>query len=265
MNIYKRELKAHRKSLIFWCLGMLLMIFSGMNKYSVYEQSGQSITELISAIPSSLRSILGFGNFDVTLASGFYGMLFVYLLIMATIHACMLGANIIAKEERDKTTEFLMVKPVSRSSIITSKLLAALSNIWILNIVTLIISILIVDKYSRGESVTGDILILMVGMFILQVLFLLVGTGIAAMSNNPKVAASIATAVLLVAYMISIVIDMNNKLEGLKYMTPFKYFDAQHVMYGGGLEPVFVILSIVIITVLACVTYMTYMKRDLNV
>jgi ABC-2 type transport system permease protein len=265
MNLYMREMKAHRKSLIFWCLGICLMIISGMNKYSYYEQSGQSITELTSAIPSTLRAILGFGNFDVSLASGFYGMLFLYLLVMSTIHASMLGANIIAKEERDKTTEFLMVKPVSRSTIVTSKLLAALTNIWILNIVTLILSILIVDKYSRGESVTGDILILMVGMFILQVLFLLVGTGIAAMSKNPRIAASIATAVLLVAFMISIVIDMNSKLGGLKYVTPFKYFDAQHVMYGGGLEPVFVILSVVIIAVFAGVTYVSYMKRDLNV
>jgi ABC-2 type transport system permease protein len=265
MNLYIREMKAHRKSLVFWCLGIFIMIISGMNKYSYYEQSGQSITELLSAIPSSLRAILGFGNFDVSLASGFYGMLFLYLLVMSTIHASMLGANIIAKEERDKTTEFLMVKPISRSVIVTSKLLAALTNIWILNTFTLIISILIVDKYNRGESVTGDILNLMVGMFILQVLFLLVGTGIAAMSKKPRVAASIATAVLLVAFMISIVIDMNSKLEGLRYLTPFKYFDAQHVMYGGGLDPIFVLLSVFIIVMLVVVTYLFYRKRDLNV
>jgi ABC-2 type transport system permease protein len=58
---------------------------------------------------------------------------------------------------------------------------------------------------------------------------------------------------------------MNSKLEGLKYVTPFKYFDAQHVMYGGGLDPVFVILSVVIIAALVCVTYVFYKKRDLNV
>ena len=34
----------------------------------------------------------------------------------------------ISKEERDKTVEFLMVKPVSRSSIITSKIMASLTT-----------------------------------------------------------------------------------------------------------------------------------------
>lgn len=265
MNIFIREMKAHRKSLILWCIGMLFMIVSGMGKYSYYQGSGQSITDLIATIPKTLRAILGFSDFDVTKASGFYGMLFLYLVIMTTIHASMLGANIIAKEERDKTTEFLMVKPVSRTKIITSKLLATLVNAAILNLVTLVFSVTIVGKYSNGEAVTGNILILMAGMFILQVMFLFIGTGIASISKNPKNSANMATTVLLVAFILSIVTDMNSKLEGLKYITPFKYFDAANMMYGGGFEPVYVILSVVIIAIFVYVTYTFYNRRDLNV
>lgn len=233
MNVFIQEMKAYRKSLLLWCIGMFLMIVSGMAKYSYYAESGQSINEILSKIPKTLRMVLGFGDFDVTKASGFYGILFIYLLIMVTIHASMLGANIIAKEERDKTTEFLMVKPVSRARILTFKLLAALANVLILNIVTLVLSVTIVGKYSNGEAVTGDIQMLIVGMLILQVLFLFIGTGIAAMSKNPKNSGSIATTVLLVAFILSIATDMNSKLEGLKYVTPFKYFTAQDVLLGG--------------------------------
>jgi ABC-2 type transport system permease protein len=265
MNIFIREMKAHGKSLISWSIGMLFMIISGMGKYTSYVDSGQSINDLIDTMPKTLRAVLGFGDFDVTKASGFYGMLFLYLVIMVTIHASMLGANIIAKEERDKTTEFLMVKPVSRTKVITSKLLAALVNVVVLNLVTLVLSIAIVGKYSRGEEVAGDIQILMVAMFILQLLFLFVGTGIASVSRNPKVSASIATTVLLVTFIISVVIDMSSKLGGLKYITPFKYFTAQNIMYGGGLDTVFVILSFVIIAGMICVTYVFYRKRDLKV
>jgi ABC-2 type transport system permease protein len=265
MNIFIREMKAHRKSIIFWSIGMLFMIVSGMGKYSSYSGSGQSITDLMAKIPSTLKAVLGFGNFDVTKASGFYGMLFLYLVIMVTIHAAMLGANIISKEERDKTTEFLMVKPVSRTAVITAKLLAALANVLILNLVTLVFSLTIVGKYSKGEAIAGDIQILMIGMFILQVLFLFIGTGIASISKNPRISASAATTVLLVAFIISISIDMNSNLEGLKYITPFKYFVAEKIMYGGGLDPVFIVLSLVLIAALGCVTYVFYKKRDLNI
>ncbi|MFA5881807.1 MAG: ABC transporter permease subunit, partial [Eubacteriales bacterium] len=83
-------------------------------------------------------------------------MLFLYLVVMATIHAAMLGANIIAKEERDKTAEFLLAKPVSRNEIITVKLGAGLTNILIFNAVTLLSSLVIVGHYSGSEPVTGS-------------------------------------------------------------------------------------------------------------
>jgi len=146
MNIFLREIKANTKSLILWSIGMFFMIISGMVKYSGFSASGQSMNEIMSQVPKSIRAVLGMGDFDLTKASGFYGMLYLYLLIMVTIHASMLGANIISKEERDKTTEFLMVKPVSRTGIITAKLLAALANVIILNIVTLALSISIVGR-----------------------------------------------------------------------------------------------------------------------
>jgi len=192
-------------------------------------------------------------------------MLFLYLVLMATIHASMLGADIISKEERDKTFEFLMVKPVSREKIITSKLLAAFVNIVIFNIINFVFSIILVSYYSKGESIVGNIAILMAGMFILQLIFLFIGTSIAAISSNPKTATSLSTAILLVTFMLSILIDMNDKLNILKYLTPFKYYEAKNLMYGGGLDPIFLILSFAIIGILFWVTYKFYEKRDLKV
>jgi len=265
MNIFMREMNAHRKSLILWSIGMFFMIIGGMAKYATFSNSGQSINDLMSTIPDSIKAILGFGHFDLSKASGFYGMLYVYLVVMATIHASMLGANIISKEERDRTTEFLMVKPISRSRIVTSKLLAALVNVLILNLVTLLFSISILGKYSNGEAITGEILTLMLGMFLLQLIFLFIGTGIASASKNPAVPASIATSILLVCYILSVIVDINDNLAFLKYITPFKYFDAQSMISGGGLDPLFIGLSVIIITGLVWGTYALYRKRDLKV
>ncbi len=264
MNIFIRELRAHRKSLIIWSVAILFTIVSSMAKFTSYVESGQSLNQIMSTIPKTIRAVLGMGNFDLTKASGFYGMLYLYMLLMATIHASLLGANIISKEERDKTTEFLMVKPVSRSKIITSKLLAAFFNIIVFNVVTLVLSIAVVGKYANGEQITDDIVILMIGMFVLQMVFLSIGTGIAAASRNSKAAPTAATVILLVSFVLSSAISMNSRLEGLKYITPFKYFEAENLL-NGGIQPVYVILSSVIIGVMICITYVFYKKRDLNV
>ncbi len=265
MNVFMREMKANRKALIIWSLGMILLIASSMGKYAGLSASGQSINELLAQMPQSLKAIMGMGTFDLTMATGYYGVLFIYVAMMATIHATMLGANIISKEERDKTAEFLFLKPISRNKIITSKLLASVVNILIFNLVTFVSSILMVQKYSKGEAVIGDITRLMVGMLFLQLIFLFIGTAIAATSKHPKNAPPLATGILLFTFMLSIAIDLNNRIENLKYLTPFKYFDAKNLMYARGFEPIYVILSVIIIVVLFRVTYVFYENRDLNV
>jgi ABC-2 type transport system permease protein len=265
MNIFIQEMRAHRKSLIFWCIGMILLIASGMGKFSAIGSSGASGNDVVSMLPKSVKVIFGIGNFDITKISGYYGILFLYFLLMATIHAVMFGANIISKEERDKTSEFLFVKPVSRNKIITYKLLAALVNISILNITTLIFSIIFVGKFNKGVSMNHDIIILMVGMYISQLIFMFIGTGLAAVSKNPKTATSVGTGILLTFYMLSVFVDLNDKFANLKYLIPLKYFEAKNLINGGGIEPVFVVISVVIIMFLCATTYIFYKKRDLNV
>ncbi|KUO49071.1 MAG: ABC transporter [Desulfitibacter sp. BRH_c19] len=265
MNVFIREMKANRKSLIIWSIGVFLMVASSMGKYAALSASGQSINDLLGQMPNSLKAIMGLGTFDLSTVIGYYGVLFIYLVVMATIHAAMLGANIISKEERDKTAEFLLVKPISRNKIITSKLSATLVNILVLNLVTFVSSIVMVQKYSNGESVIGDITVLMIGMFMLQLIFLFIGTAIAAISKNPKTATSLSTGILLITFILSVAIDINSRIENLKYLTPFKYYEAKNLLLDGGFDAVYVILSAVIIPVLFSTTYVFYRKRDLNV
>lgn len=265
MNVFIREMKANEKSLIIWGIAIVLMIASSMGKYVSLSLSGQSVNDLMGQMPNSLKAIMGLGTFDLSTASGYFGVLFIYLALMTTIHAVLLGANIISKEERDRTAEFLFIKPASRNRIVTAKLLASLINIFIINLITLVSSILLVQKYAVEESVAGDIARLMIGMFIIQLIFLFIGTAIAAISKNPKSATSVSTGILLSTFILSIVIDMNTRLASLKYLTPFKYFDAKNIMYDRGFELVYVVISVVLIASLLSMTFIAYKKRDLKV
>lgn len=264
MNIFIREMKAHRKGLIFWIIGMLFMIIASMGKYVATASTG-GLNDLMSKMPKSMQAIMGTSTFDLTKISGYYGILFLYIILIATIHGAMIGSGIIFKEERDKTAEFLLVKPVSRKKIVTAKLLAGIVNILILNIVTLVISLVTVKKYGNGEDVTHDIVILMIGMLILQIMFMVIGTAISAVFKNPKMATSMSTVILLITFLLSIIIDISTNIDSLKYLTPFKYFEAKNLMYGGGFDPVFILLSLIIIVGSTIVTYIFYNKRDLNV
>ncbi|WP_053365810.1 ABC transporter permease subunit [Bacillus sp. FJAT-27245] len=264
MNIVFRELKAHRKSLIFWCLGVIMMVVSGMGKYGAMSGSGQSMNELMEGMPKGLQAVFGVGGLDLSSVMGYYGILYLYIAIMVAIHAVMLGATIIAKEERDKTAEFLFTKPVSRRKVISGKLFAAFVQVAIINLVAYLSSLLSVSRYDAGPQVKGDIATLMIGIFLFQLIFLSIGAATGAVQKRAGKAGATAAAIMLATFILSVAIDMNEKMEPLKYFTPFKYFEAKELLFGGGISGTFLLISAAIAALLTAVTYISYQKRDLN-
>lgn len=264
MNIFRRELKAHRWGFVFWSLGMVFLVLSGMAKFAAYEQAGQSATDLMAGLPKTVQTIFGLSGFDLAKASGFYGILFLYIVVMGAVHAVLLGSGLISKEERDKTSEFLYAKPISRAAALTQKLLAGLVNLVALNLVTLVSSFYFVDLYGSGEDLTTEILQLMLGLFFVQLIFFALGALVAGTANKPKRAPGRATSVMLTTFLLYYVVNFNEKLEFLKYLTPFKYFDAALVM-SDGIDPVYVVLSAIIVIAAIVWTYRSYASRDLSI
>jgi ABC-2 type transport system permease protein len=265
MNIFFRELKAHYKGLIGWSIGMIFMVIAGMLKYGAIATGGQQALQLFKTFPKPVLVIAGINGLNLNTVIGYFGVLYLYLLLMAGIHASMIGAEIISKEERDRTSEFLYPKPITRSKIVSQKLLAALVNIIILNLITLVSSIFMVAYYAKGYSNNNMVLILMTGLFIMQIIFFALGTALAGLFKNPKLPSAVATAIFLITYIIWVVVDLNSNLNFLKYVTPFKYFDASTIISSGHLDPFYVGLSAVIIVVFITTTYITFNKRDLKV
>jgi len=265
MNIFFRELKAHWKGLLGWSIAMILLVASGMAKFSALGTGGQNANLVFAAFPKPVQAILGIQGLNLSTVIGYFGVLYLYIQLTATIHAAMLGAEIISKEERDKTSEFLFPKPVTRLRIITEKILAGLVNIIVLNIVTVASSIVMVAAFANNFLNNDMIIVMMAGLFIMQLLFFALGVALAGYFKNPKLPSIVATTILLGTYIIWVVIDLNSKLDFLKYFTPFKYFDASVLINDGRLDFVYVILSLVIISGLMLSAFLAFNKRDLKV
>ena len=264
MNLFIREMKANSRALIIWSVGMVLMIYASMVKFEGISGTGQA-NELMRSLPKSLQAMMGVGAFDISKMSGYYGVMFLFLQLAAGIHAAMLGSGILSKEERDKTSEFLFSKPLSRKAVLTAKLAAAFLNILIFNLVTLFSSLIFVPYYAKGENLTDGILKLMLCMFILQVIFLTAGSAIAATVGKPRTAVSVSTGVMLAAFILTEVINISGRLDALRYFTPFSYFDTKKLIYSGGFDPVFVILSAVLVALFFALTYSCFCRKDLNI
>lgn len=264
MNIFLHELKANLKSLIIWSVIIGLLIVIGAAKFQAFV-GDENMLAMLDALPKAFLDAFSVSAFNLTTLTGFYGLMFIYLGLMGAIAAAMWGSEIISKEERDKTVEFSLVLPVSRSRVITAKALAAFVNCIALVLITWGISLAAVQSYAPDEAFRDYLALEMRAMFMIELIFLAIGLMLGCAMKRYKRSGSTAVAIILVTYFLSVMAEMNEKLDFLKYVSPFKYYDAAKLFVDGRMEPISLVLSAIIIVVCIGFAYWIYNKRDLYI
>jgi len=264
MNIFVRELKANFKSLLIWSIVMILLIIVGLAKFSAYYGDPASL-EILNSFPKAVLDAMSLRSFNLTTLTGLYGIMFIYYALMGGIAAAMWASDSISKEERDKTVEFSLVLPVSRSRVVTAKLLAAVVNSIAFVAVTWVVSLLGARSYKYEDGFYTFLALEMAGMFAIELIFLAIGLLLGCSMKQYKLAGSTAVGIILLTYFISVISGLQSNLDFLKYFTPFKYFDAVGLFNTHALDGGFVLLSAVIIAVCVVAAYWTYNRRDLYI
>jgi len=264
MNIFFRELKANLKSLLIWSGIIILLIFMTVAKYSAFAGDPETL-KMLDSMPPAMLDALSMRGFNLTTISGFYGVMFVYFGLMAAIAAAMWGSDSISKEERDKTVEFSLVLPVTRSRVVTAKGLAALVNCIAFVLITWVVSLVAVRSFNPDQAFYNFLALEMEAMFVVELIFLAIGLLLGCAMKQYKLSGSTAVAIILATYFMSIMAVMNEKLDFLKYFTPFKYFDARELFRSGKMDVTYLLISAAIIIVCVVAAYWIYNKRDLYI
>ena len=152
----------------------MLLIMIAMAKFSAFA-GDPSMLAMLDSMPTAMLDALNMRAFNLTTVSGFFGIMFVYFALLGAIAAAMWGSDIISKEERDKTVEFSLVLPVSRSRVVTAKALAALVNCILLVLITWGVSLVAVRSYSPDAAFYKFLALEMRAMFSIELIFLAVG------------------------------------------------------------------------------------------
>lgn len=264
MNIFIRELKANFKSLLIWSVIVLLFVLIGFTKFSAYAGNPELLA-ILDTMPQAVIESLSLKAFDLTTVTGFYGIMYIYFALILSIASVMWGSDFISKEERDKTVEFSLTLPVTRSQVITGKTLAAVVGCVVLLIVTWLGTFMGSATYRPDSDFYTFVALSMVTLFIVQMIFLAVGVFLGCAMKYYKQANSLAVSILLGTFFLYIFSGLNENLDFLKYFSPFKYFNPLDILNKSLIDPVFVILSLAIVAVCMIGAYLTYARRDLYI
>jgi ABC-2 type transport system permease protein len=264
MNIFLRELKANLKSLLIWGGIVLLLVTEAFAEFSGLEGNPELLA-ILDDLPPAILDAFNMNAFNLTTVTGFLGVMFTYFALLLSISAVMWGSDIISKEERDRTVEFALTLPVTRERLITAKTVAAMVNCIGLLLITWGITLANAAKYQPDSEFYDFVSLSMLALFIMQMIFLAVGVFLGCAMKQHKRASSVAVALLLGTYFLSIVSGLKEDLEFLRYLSPFRYFDPATLLHESTIDITFVWLSAGIVAVSLAAGYLAYSKRDLYI
>lgn len=268
--MYLHEIRSTYKGLIAWIAGVLVLQLSGYSKFEGFQASGLAATGSVNAISSSfpkpLLALFGMSDLNIATLIGYFGILYLYFALIATIHAGLTGAGIVSKEERDKTSEFLLTRPLSRNKILSAKILAGLTNVLILFVVIATSSVIGVGIVNHGNySLSPQVMNMMWGILLSQLVFFGLGICFAGIFKRPKLPTLAITAVVMGSYIVYALSLITDKLAWLRFITPFRWFSAPSIIYAEAVGIGYVLVSILLCVGLIVAGYYYYQRRDITV
>lgn len=250
------------KSFTYWTLGILAILVIFMLMFPAISQDAALIQQLLNNFPPEFSKALGLTNLDLSDALGYYGFLFTYILLIGSIYAMKSGVSVLSEEARVKTTDFLLVKPVSRNLIVSAKIISVLTNLVSQNFIYLFVAFIVL-KLSSSNSFDFMVFILIsLSLFLVQMFFVAFGLLLSVCIKRVKTVLPITLGVVFGFFVLQL---LNQSLSDnkLAYITPFAYFDVPQIIKTSVYKPVFLVLDIVLIIIFTLLAYIIYNKKDM--
>ena len=263
MNMYLHELKVYRKSTIIWTCSIIAIIAIFMSMFTSFSKDAKLVQEMMQNFPEAMRKALGFSTLDMSTLLGYYSFLFTFILICGAVQAMNLGVGILSAEVREKTADFLLVKPVTRHKVITSKLLAALTSIVITNILYLVATIIRINALKSDDYSLKLLILISLSLFFVQLIFIALGFIISVIVKKIKSVLPVSLGVVFGMYILN---SLGSAIgdEKIRYISPFRYFDTSYILENGAYEVPLMIISIIFVVITIAASYILYSKKDIN-
>lgn len=264
MNVFRYELKSLRKSTMIWTLSIIALAALYLSMYQSIAKDAEDFKDLLSGYPASIRAILGINLEYITTLLGFYAFIFSFIIICGAIQAMILGVSILSKESRERTADFLLVKPVSRSSIVSAKLFAAFTSIAITNILFISSTVLMANMAKTENFDIKLFLMINLTMFFVQVIFVAIGMVVSVFFKKIKNVLPISLSFVFGFYFVGafLVTDNSDKVE--RIFSPFKYFDIFYIINNAKYEAFYMVIGAAIVVVSIAISYLIYNKKDIH-
>lgn len=261
MTLIKHELRQCRTSFWVWTGAIAVMMAFCVMLFPEMKGEMDSISDAFASM-GAFSTAFGMDQLNFGTLIGYYSIECGNVLgLGGAFFASLCAAGALAKEERDRTAEFLLTHPVSRGRIVTEKLIAVFLQIIAMGAVIYGVSvgaILLV-----GEEVPWkELNLLHLAYFLLQLELAGICFGISSFMRKGSVGAGLGVAIMM--YFLNLISNIAEVADFLKYITPFAYADGADIVTEGKLDLALVLVGMGIGAMGVATAYWHYCWKDVQ-
>ena len=262
-NIYLHEFRARLRSVAIWSLAATALLVFYFSFFSVFADQAALLNEMMARFPAEMRAAFGLDKMDLSTVLGYYSFIFLFVQLCLAIQASNYGFGLVSIEETELTADFLLSKPVSRTRVLSSKLLAAFTSLTLTNGVVWVSSFVAISAFRSGhEYQPGTLLLLLLSIVIFQLFFLGLGLVISLLVKRVRSVTPYALGLGFGAYVLSAFSGVLGDVK-LELITPFRHLDAAAIVQNAAYDTPLVLLNAAVTLVALAVSYWLYIRRDI--
>jgi ABC-2 type transport system permease protein len=233
------------------------------NIFASFAQDAALLNEMLAKFPKALLTAFGMTGLDLSTVLGFFAFIFFFVQLCLAIQAANYGFSLVSVEEREWTADFLLTKPVNRTQILTSKLVAALTGLMATDIVVWVSSFVFINLF-KGDATyeTSSLLLMLLSIVPFQLFFLFVGLVVSLLVKRIRSVTPYAMGLGFGMYVLSVFGDLLGE-SALEKLTPFKHFDPRFIIQNGAYDVPLVLVSVAVIVISLAGSYVLYARRDI--
>ena len=261
MTLLKHELKQGFKTLAIWTASIGFLIAICLFLFPEMKGEMDNVSDMFSSM-GSFTAAFGMDRLNFGTLIGFYAVECGNILgLGGAFFASLIAVSALAKEEKERTAEFLLSHPVSRVSVISSKLAGLVVQIVVMNVVIFALSAACIAIIGE-EPAWKEICLLHLAYFLLQLELAGICFGLSAFLRRGSLGIGLGIAAMM--YFLNIIANISEKAEFLKVITPFRYAEGADIVSNGSLDGKLILIGIAFALIGVAAAYFWYSRKDIH-
>lgn len=263
INIFRHEFKTNLRSVITWAVAFVAILLIFQSLFASFAAQAELINEAMANFPPQLLTAFGMNGLDLASVLGFFAFGFLFVQICIAIQAANYGFSLVSVEEREWTADFLLTRPVKRTQVLSSKLLAALAGLAITDVVIWGASFGFVSLFKGGKAYdAGALALLLAGTMVFQLFFFFVGLAVSLLVKRIRSVMPYSMGLAFGLYALNAFGDLLGT-SILEDISPFKHFEPNFIIQNGRFDLPLALVSVAVTIVAVAAGYLLYTRRDI--